>query len=719
MSEDGVPLRCMGTMEAHPHTSLCLNVSVGRCAQFYSSPVVASLARSLYLVSLPGVFVSQLNIISRLHNEITCLSNVLVASNLATGYLNVNALASTLIALYANFYINVDTQRVYSIATLPESLAIERLVVGEVDYALINTAQLAPADIKLLNSAAVAVVPAFLAGVVPIFNLPTPIQTLYANPALILTLGLPPLYPLYLTLEVMTVLFLGQIGSWLDPQLVALNPQLPAYFTASGASDNLTLIVGSTSPLSSLRATRLLWQTMAASQTAALDSSAYAFPLGGWTTIDETGLTTTVNPFTAVLARYPTTVQMIDFEARLTLKMSAVSGSVSYRLLGTGEATTSTTGLTDATVEWQLKQVNSLGVSEIVQPTTGALRQCSVGHLSLPGVRSVLPVTSLANSAPIDSIDSSAVSAKIALLSLISTQSRWVMPASPAPACWPISTMLSFVVPLSYTAAATVAADAAGSSSLTSGTCAAGVHALEFIHYMQSTPVLTAPAEAAGLIRMAESTLIRQLSEHALYKAVCDGVPLLVVPPIYYTIPASISNFGLSISVVGLICIFICSVIVIRHRAHVVMRSSSVPFLLMTLLGVGMLLVAAGAWSSPPHANSCAIFGWLSNIGFSLLFVPLFLKTWRVWRIASATHLKVATLTNLHMISMAGAVILLDLVLMCIWQAVSPMQPIEYSKLIDVRHEEARGTRAQGAEGGAEEPSCMLLHASSASSMKH
>jgi hypothetical protein len=592
--------------------------------------------------------------------------------------------------LRQKFYLNIDATRTYNIVSLPESLSIDRLVSGELDYALLNTAALTSSDADLMAIGGVQAFPAFVVGVAPIFCLPFASQSLYANALASEALGLPALYPLLLNLEVMTQLFIGVITSWLDPQLQLLNPQLAPWFAATSASTNITLIVGATSALDPLKGAKLLFQTMRASRTSKLPSSRWAFPTAGWTTTDSSGAVTTVNPFTAVAkaaarAGWASSVYMTDVESRLTLKASITSGSISYRMLGTGASTTSTTGKTDPTVEWQMVQLNSAGMSEIVAPTTGALRQCSVAHLTVAGVPNVSPMTSAANSATLDGMSAGAITNAIERMLLLSTQQSWIAPLAPQPGCWPVSTLLSFIVPLTFTSF-TSSSTSSSTSALTSGSCSAGLRALEFIYYMQSTPILTAPAEAFGFVRLAESSLVHRASEGVLISAMCDDVPLLVISPVLYTVPTSISAFGVVAATIGLIGLLVSAGVVVKFRNQVVIRSSTAPFLLLILLGLGMLIASVLAWSTTvPSDASCASFSWLSNLGFTLLFVPLFLKTWRVWRIFSGTHLKVVKLPNTTLMLMASAAIVGDFLLLAIWQGVSPMQPIQYTKLIDSR----------------------------------
>lgn len=68
-------------------------------------------------------------------------------------------------------------------------------------------------DIRLLDTINTVILPAFVSGVVPIFNLPPEMRTLHNNVAEVTKMKLPPLYPLKLDLETMSRIFLGNLTS--------------------------------------------------------------------------------------------------------------------------------------------------------------------------------------------------------------------------------------------------------------------------------------------------------------------------------------------------------------------------------------------------------------------------------------------------------------------------------------------------------------------------
>ena len=149
---------------------------------------------------------------------------------------------------------------------------------------MLNAAALSDADVDLMAQAQAQLIPAFVTGVVPIFTLPAAVTSLYAtiaaNPdaaaANPVRAALLPLYPLVLDLETAARIFLGNLTSWLDADLVALNPQLPGWWSAAGnVSRTLKVLVGASNDADPVSGAQLLFQALLQSNTAALPANAY------------------------------------------------------------------------------------------------------------------------------------------------------------------------------------------------------------------------------------------------------------------------------------------------------------------------------------------------------------------------------------------------------------------------------------------------------------
>lgn len=200
---------------------------------------------------------------------------------------------------------------------------------------------------------------------------------------------------------------------------------------------------------------------------------------------------------------------------------------------------------------------------------------------------------------------------------------------------------------------------------------------------MQTTPTLDGPTESLGLVRVAAFSMAQRLSEQVIYSSTCDDEALLVIRPVIYTISSGAASFGESI---GSVFLFIAAVslgLIVYHRSHFVIRSSSLPFMILILLGLSLLALSSILWSLSPSHDSCMGFQWIACLGFTLVFIPLFAKTWRIWRIFSGSQLKVVKISNLKLLMYSSIAIGIDLLILIVWSATSPMKPIEYSKMIN------------------------------------
>ncbi len=138
----------------------------------YTSTVVKGIADSLQLAGFPGVFVSQLRLLDRLQADLTCLDKPLLSMTETKAIIASNQLAIAFLTLLSNFYTRVDSAFLFQPQAFIKTLAVQRVAVGEVALAVINAQAITDSDIALMEEGRVGLIPAFLAGVVPIFRLP-------------------------------------------------------------------------------------------------------------------------------------------------------------------------------------------------------------------------------------------------------------------------------------------------------------------------------------------------------------------------------------------------------------------------------------------------------------------------------------------------------------------------------------------------------------------
>lgn len=366
--------------------------------------------------------------------------------------------------------------------------------------ALVNAAALTDADVAILHEGQMKLIPAFLAGVVPIFTLPSALTHLHSLGADVLSdLGLPELYPLRVDMELAARMFIGEVTSWLDDDLVKLNPQLPVWFTAASASfasgalsvavdTTMQLVVGATAADDALSGAKLLFQHLSRTELAKTPDHAWAFVAPAETSGPKS------NPFLAIIkhassaastgggalgssmlllpssdastastlaAKPMANITLIETEARLTIKSSQIPGSVSYRPLAS---------VADHEVEFVFVEAldTSAAASSAAAGADGSGAATSRATIS-PTVSSMSQCSSrLSSPADMSDWSSDELQTHLDLLSLPDTQRAWVQTNEPG--CWPLTTLLSFAVKIEY------------SDAVKPGSCAMSLHSLEFIN---------------------------------------------------------------------------------------------------------------------------------------------------------------------------------------------------------------------------------------------
>jgi hypothetical protein len=129
-----------------------------------------------------------------------------------------------------------------------------------------------------------------------------------------------------------------------------------------------------------------------------------------------------------------------------------------------------------------------------------------------------------------------------------------------------------------------------------------------------------------------------------------------------------------ALTCVGLLYIALITLFVCCFFNSVAIRSATRSFCLVILLGNALALSSNFAWSTSSSPASCRAFVWLICLGFNLIFVPLFTKTFRLIRIFQARHFQQSsTIKNEHMWRFLAIMLGIEIFLLLIWQfAVSP-----------------------------------------------
>jgi hypothetical protein len=525
---------------------------------FYESPSVKLLADALNMAVVPDLFIKQTGLMATLESTITCQGQRLISSVTDMGFVEGFSSAQALVTSFTNYYKSVDPDYTYQFHPTTERLSTQRVVANEIDLALVNTRQLAAADVKLMTTDAGGLyVPAFFSGVAITFTLPTAITSKWAAWTATNTNGLPALYPLALNLETVAGIFVGSIVSWTDQAILDTAPQLKAWFDAyPTANPAFKTIVCCSSAADQQVAGQLLMQGLSKTAVARHEdfSRLFQFPLSWSEQVKNSAFS------------------LLDTETRITPKSTSVQltgdSSISYRLLS---------GATfDQTMEFKIVQQVD-GVKETIAPEPKNFKACA--------------------QAGWDS----------GLLSSPSYQ------PGPIAGCYPLGSPLAFGINMVYEGDA----------------CARGNHSLNLFQWITNTDALSEAALNAGILRLADLPAIRAATIGILNSAICDGKTLLITRPQVWSLNTAIGGLGIAVMVICLCAFAVSAVILAAYHSRTVLRSSSVPFLALILIGLSLMVASIGPWVSEVTASSCSAFMWLANIGFSLVFVPFFAKTYR------------------------------------------------------------------------------------------
>ena len=190
-----------------------------------------------------------------------------------------------------------------------------------------------------------------------------------------------------------------------------------------------------------------------------------------------------------------------------------------------------------------------------------------------------------------------------------------------------------------------------------------------FTVFRITSPQLSLAAQVEGVGLVSQLSRPNAVALHALQYVTCNGENCLITLPTYWSLSVGISSFGYAISSIMMSACLVSAIVIWLCRKRVVIRSASVVFLLLMLLGITLLYSAVIAIVQTPTVSSCSAFAWLANLGLQLTFVPLFLKMYRIYKIFSRKQLKILKLTDAKLLCYWGALMMFDIAIMAAWQS--------------------------------------------------
>jgi hypothetical protein len=151
----------------------------------------------------------------------------------------------------------------------------------------------------------------------------------------------------------------------------------------------------------------------------------------------------------------------------------------------------------------------------------------------------------------------------------------------------------------------------------TGDSCDRGNYSLNLYNFGATQPALSVAALNAGVFRLADIPEIAAQVQGTLSTATCNGETLLLTLPKVWSLNGAINGFGIAVVTVMLIAIFVSMILLWTYRARTVLRSSSVPFLALILVGLALMLASILPLVQTVSTQSCTAFVWLVNLGFT------------------------------------------------------------------------------------------------------
>jgi len=234
--------------------------------------------------------------------------------------------------------------------------------------------------------------------------------------------------------------------------------------------------------------------------------------------------------------------------------------------------------------------------------------------------------------------------------------------------CWPLTQQTVAVVRKQYYSDSAVT---------NSSSCSRGLDALEFVRWLLVTPEIDALTNAGMIGRLSNVPGgVQQAYLNALNAVTCDGETLLITLPIIWELSSGLSGFGYAAAVIGFVLTSVLMGFTIVYHKHPIIRAASPLFMSVSLFGVIMMFAGAVALVLPVSTISCGAVSWLINLGIMVTFAPLFAKTWRIYRIFGRRKLSVVKISNRKLMFIIGILLLIEAIIMIIWESISPLQAI-------------------------------------------
>ena len=563
-----------------------------------------------YFGSVPDILLAQLDMVEVLQSDIMCRGTAAASLNIVpstTVQISVDSyLYSTQLLLAQTYNYNVTansqsaSQLTLSVQANPSSLVFDQQRFLEVGMGLLLAEQVSG---SLYEAYVAQQPPTFL--LAPLFLVA--VAPIY-NRQLSANITLPIDQPLNLTSPLITAMLEGRVTSWLDPLILRFNPYLAALIASlpQPQSAPMTQIIPcAAGPTSLLYLARLLLQYPSALVNA--ESASATFCAAGIPSVPH--------------------LLFVTDETKEQGAVQAAVGAFAYTLLTFTIAAMPTVAIAQLLSnvdQWQQTATNRTIDLPFISPTPDSMLAC------IEGGEAADWQANLANST--------------------------------ASGCWPMTTALVAMLPLSY------------SINTSSNACETGQFIYDYLVLLYNSSANDAVFHSQQIVRAAQHEPMRQWIDDRVQSATCDGAALLGARPLVWSVSSSVSSFGYALSAIGL-AVAVAALLLTAFYIHNAVIAGAQPLLLaLHTLGSALLLVSVVVLVESATASSCSFLLWAWNVGSTLTFAPLYCKVYRWYRMYGHNR-RVHRVPNLHLYAAVGIALAVDIAFTAAWQARSPLQP--------------------------------------------
>ena len=188
---------------------------------------------------------------------------------------------------------------------------------------------------------------------------------------------------------------------------------------------------------------------------------------------------------------------------------------------------------------------------------------------------------------------------------------------------------------------------------------------MDFLEWVYTEDALDTYAYSNMFIRTSDVPAIQSALITALASVTTsDGNPLIRLP-ITWTPNTALLAVTFVLALLAGFLTLLAMAVTIRYHKDAVFRSSSPLFMLVSFFGLLHLSAALVMLTLPANELVCGSFTASLQVGFTLLFAPLFAKAYRIYRIFGRRKLKVVKLSSRRMLLCVALVVLCDAMYLC------------------------------------------------------